>query len=493
MKQAPVAATGVAGLDDVLGGGFTPQPPVPGRRACPARARPRSRCSSCSRARAAASRCSTSRCRRPRRSCARSPPRTAGRSTASRSASWCRPRRAWSRTSSTRCSIRPRSSSPRRRRRSSTTSSDLKPTRVVFDSLSELRLLAGNPLRYRRQILALKQFFAGRRCTVLLLDDRTAAEHDLQVQSIAHGVLAARAARCRRTAPTRRRLRVHQVPRRRFPRRLSRLRHPPAAGWRSSRAWSRPSIGATSSRERLASGVAGARPAARRRPRARHQHADRRAPRAPASRRSPRSSRAAAERGEHAAIFIFDESVDTLLSRCDGLGIPLREHVDAGTRQRAARSTRPSCRPASSRTRSAARSRSTARAIVVIDSLNGYLNAMPGGALPHRPAARAADLPRPARRGHAAGRARSTGLIGSRDERAGRRELPRRRGDAAALLRGARRGAPGDLGGQEARRRARAHDPRVPHRRRPASSVGEPLRDFRGVLTGVPENEGASG
>src|SRR5688572_4908625 len=65
----------------------------------------------------------------------------------------------------------------------------VKPLRIVFDSLSELRLLAGNPLRYRRQILALKQFFAGRSCTVLLLDDLTAAEHDLQVQSIAHGAL----------------------------------------------------------------------------------------------------------------------------------------------------------------------------------------------------------------------------------------------------------------------------------------------------------------
>jgi circadian clock protein KaiC len=65
----------------------------------------------------------------------------------------------------------------------------LQPTRVVFDSLSELRLLAGSSLRYRRQILALKQFFAGRQCTVLLLDDMTAAEHDLQVQSIAHAVL----------------------------------------------------------------------------------------------------------------------------------------------------------------------------------------------------------------------------------------------------------------------------------------------------------------
>ena len=65
----------------------------------------------------------------------------------------------------------------------------VKPQRVVIDSLSELRLLAQNPLRYRRQILALKQFFAGRQCTILLLDDRGSEDHDLQVRSIAHGVL----------------------------------------------------------------------------------------------------------------------------------------------------------------------------------------------------------------------------------------------------------------------------------------------------------------
>src|SRR5262245_41457893 len=65
----------------------------------------------------------------------------------------------------------------------------LKPTRVVFDSLSEFRLLAGNALRYRRQILALKQFFSGRNCTVLVLDDLTSSDQDLQVQSIAHGVV----------------------------------------------------------------------------------------------------------------------------------------------------------------------------------------------------------------------------------------------------------------------------------------------------------------
>ena len=61
---------------------------------------------------------------------------------------------------------------------------------MVFDSLSELRLLAQSSLRYRRQILALKQFFIDRACTVLLLDDRTAEGPDMQLQSIAHGVVS---------------------------------------------------------------------------------------------------------------------------------------------------------------------------------------------------------------------------------------------------------------------------------------------------------------
>jgi circadian clock protein KaiC len=64
----------------------------------------------------------------------------------------------------------------------------IQPSRVVFDSLSEMRLLAREPLKYRRQVLALKQFFVGRKCTVLLLDDQT-AQSDLQLQSICHGVI----------------------------------------------------------------------------------------------------------------------------------------------------------------------------------------------------------------------------------------------------------------------------------------------------------------
>ena len=65
----------------------------------------------------------------------------------------------------------------------------LNPARVAFDSLSEMRLLAREPLRFRRQILALKQFFSGRDCTVILLDDKTAPEGDLQLHSLAHGVI----------------------------------------------------------------------------------------------------------------------------------------------------------------------------------------------------------------------------------------------------------------------------------------------------------------
>lgn len=63
------------------------------------------------------------------------------------------------------------------------------PSRVVIDSLSELRLLASDTMLYRRQLLALKQYFSGRETTVLLLDDHSAQGSDMQLQSIAHGVL----------------------------------------------------------------------------------------------------------------------------------------------------------------------------------------------------------------------------------------------------------------------------------------------------------------
>jgi circadian clock protein KaiC len=66
---------------------------------------------------------------------------------------------------------------------------EVNPSRIVIDSLSELRLLAQNSLRYRRQILAFKHFFSQRDCTVILLDDLTSNETDLQLHSISHGVI----------------------------------------------------------------------------------------------------------------------------------------------------------------------------------------------------------------------------------------------------------------------------------------------------------------
>ena len=65
-----------------------------------------------------------------------------------------------------------------------------KPSRVVFDSLSEMRMMAADPLKFRRQILALKHYFIRCSCTVLMLDDRTSDGPDRQLESIAHGVIS---------------------------------------------------------------------------------------------------------------------------------------------------------------------------------------------------------------------------------------------------------------------------------------------------------------
>lgn len=67
----------------------------------------------------------------------------------------------------------------------------VRPTRIVFDSLSEMRLLAQDPLRYRRQVLGLKQFFTGRDSTVILVDDMTGTgeARDAHLHSLCHGVI----------------------------------------------------------------------------------------------------------------------------------------------------------------------------------------------------------------------------------------------------------------------------------------------------------------
>jgi circadian clock protein KaiC len=89
------------------------------------------------------------------------------------------------------------------------------PARVVFDSLSEIRLLAQGPLRFRRQVLALKHYFAQHNCTVLFLDDLTQNETDLSLHSLAHGVIRLEQV-TQSYGAERRRLRVYKMRARAF-------------------------------------------------------------------------------------------------------------------------------------------------------------------------------------------------------------------------------------------------------------------------------------
>ena len=249
------------------------------------------------------------------------------------------------------------------------------PQRVVFDSLSELRMLAREPLRYRRQILALKQYFAGRNCTVLLLDDRTAGEHDLQLQSIAHGVIMMQSLE-REFGVKRRRLEVRKLRGARYREgfhdytietggvevypRLVASEHKP--GFERELICSGIteldqlfSGGIHSGTSTLLMGPAGC----------------------GKSTIAMQYARAAADRGERAVIFSFDETTDTMLKRARGLNIELDSHVESG------RVVIQQVDPAEiSPGEFVARARDFAEndgtTVMVIDSLNGLLNAMPG-------------------------------------------------------------------------------------------------------------------
>lgn len=251
----------------------------------------------------------------------------------------------------------------------------LKPTRAVFDSLSELRLLAGDPLRYRRQLLALKQFFRGRKCTVLLLDDLTSAGRDLQVQSIAHGVIV-----LEQLVPEygadRRRLRVLKHRGRRFrgghhdyiieaggltvfPRLV-------AAEHRLDLAERRHSSGVAELDKLLGGGL--------------ERGTSTLIVGAAGTGKSTLASQfvaASAQRGERSAMFIFDESRNTLLTRTSGLGIELQQQMDA--RRVAIRQVDPAeLTPGELAYQIREEVEERGATTIVIDSLNGYLNAMPG-------------------------------------------------------------------------------------------------------------------
>jgi circadian clock protein KaiC len=250
----------------------------------------------------------------------------------------------------------------------------VKPQRLVIDSLSEIRLLAQSPLRYRRQILGLKHFFSNQQCTVLMLDDKGVGEGDMQLQTLAHGVLL-----LEQLAPQygaeRRRLRVskyrgvkyrggyHDFAIRTggivvYPRLV-------ASEHRDDFAPQRLASGLPEVDELLGGGIdrgtstlimgpAGAGKSAL----------------------AMQYVTAAAERGENAAVFIFDESRGTLFVRSRAMKMRLYEHVQSGhiTLQQIDPAEIP---PGEfvHLVREAVESRHVS--VLVIDSLNGYMNAMP--------------------------------------------------------------------------------------------------------------------
>jgi circadian clock protein KaiC len=250
----------------------------------------------------------------------------------------------------------------------------IQPERIVIDSLSELRLLARDSLRYRRQILGLKQYFSGRNCTVLLLDDRTAERHDLQLQSIAHGVIMMESVE-REYGIKRRRLEVKKLRGARFRegfhdyciRRGGVEVYPRLVASEHLLALQPTKLksgiaaldtllggGIDSGTSTLLLGPAGC----------------------------GKSTIAAlyavseVERGGSAALFAFDESLATLLIRGKGLGLDIKKHVDSG---------KFSLRQVDAAELSPGQFIHEVRQLVekndlkllIIDSLNGFLNAMP--------------------------------------------------------------------------------------------------------------------
>ena len=249
----------------------------------------------------------------------------------------------------------------------------IKPQRIVFDSLSEMRLLARDPLRFRRQILALKQYFARRQSTVLLLDDKVSQLQDLQLQSIVHGVLSLEQLAIEYGAE-RRRLRVIKM-------RGSRYRggyhdfkietgglvvFPRLVAANCRQDFVKETVtsnikeidlllggGLDRGTSTLIIGPAGS----------------------GKSTLGAQFAAAAAARGEKSAIFVFDEVRETYISRVIGIGTDIQKYVVEGlmTIQQVdpaelspgefAHAVQDSVNSGGART-------------VVIDSLNGYLNAM---------------------------------------------------------------------------------------------------------------------
>ena len=250
----------------------------------------------------------------------------------------------------------------------------VKPMRVVFDSLSELRLLARDSLRYRRQILGFKHFFTHHHATVLLLDDRTGEDSDLQLRSLAHGVLLLEQMALDYGAE-RRKLRVvkmrgvsyrggyHDYVIRTggiqvFPRLIAAEHHKPFE--RGAVLSGVPEVdtllggGLNRGTSSLIMGPAGAGKTVL----------------------ATQYACAAAERGDHVAFFLFDERLGTFIDRSARLGMKVDEHMEKG--RMLIRQIDPAeVSPGEFAHLVVDATQHQGTEFVVIDSLNGYITAMP--------------------------------------------------------------------------------------------------------------------
>lgn len=251
----------------------------------------------------------------------------------------------------------------------------VKPDRLVIDALSELRMLAKDPLRYRRQILLMKSCLANQTCTALLLDDQTTRDNDLQLHSIVHGVLSLERI-SRDYGETRRRMEISK---------LRGLNYragfhdyaiktggvkifPRLAAAESRGNWEMSAVssgipeldelvggGLDRGTSTLLLGPAGC----------------------GKTTISMRWIATAAARGENCAIFMFEEGMRTLITRATALGMDLRPHVESG-RIRIEQVDPAEMSPGEFAQKVKTSVTQHGAKIVVVDSLNGYLQSMPG-------------------------------------------------------------------------------------------------------------------
>jgi circadian clock protein KaiC len=251
----------------------------------------------------------------------------------------------------------------------------LRPSRVVFDSLSEMRLLAQNSLRYRRQILALKQYFSTRQCTVLMLDDRSSDPGDLQLHSIAHGVITLEQS-AQDYGSERRRLRVVKMRGVKyrggfhdfvietggvnvFPRLIAAEHHTEFTGELVTTGVARLDKmlggGLAPGTNTLLNGPSGVGKTST----------------------AVRCGLSAIERGEKAAYYLFDEGLATMLARARSMGMDLRPHIDSGQLQ-VFQIDPAELSPGEFASWVRRAVERDGVKFLVIDSLNAFLQAMPG-------------------------------------------------------------------------------------------------------------------